>query len=65
MNTEQPQPTNKAACGASDVERVVRLAKDYAKAGCVFSIYQNDGAGLWNKCGEIDGRDMAKILGKK
>jgi hypothetical protein len=24
MNTEQPQPTNEAACGASDVERAVR-----------------------------------------
>ena len=62
MENETPQPTNEAAGGASDVERVVRLAKDYAKAGCVFSVYQNDGAGLWHKRGEIDGRDMAKMF---
>lgn len=62
MNTEQPQPTTEAAGSASDVERVVRLARDYAKAGCVFSIYQNDGAGLWHKRGEIEGRDIAKMF---
>ena len=65
MTTETTQTPNEAAGGASDVERAVRLARDYAKAGCVFSIYQSDGSGLWHKRGEIDGRDMAKILGKR